>query len=372
MNIAILGYGTVGKGVEKLCAENGINVSHILMRNTRDLTKPNMTYDINDILNDENTDLVVECIGGYSPAYEYVSSSLKRHKHVVSSNKKMLAKYLNELDKLAKDNGVNLLFSSACGGGIPWLRELANIASMDSINCFMGIMNGTSNYILNAMIKERCDFDFALKNAQALGYAESDPSDDIDGIDTANKTVLSAAIAFKRYFDVNDLFIKGIRYIDTSDLNYALNNNYQLALIGKGITKNHKYSLSVMPSFISKSKVIGNISANNNCFILDAVSLGECSFTGQGAGSLPTASNVIRDILSIDRPYPLNILNKELNSDDLTECAYYIRTANTVNDEYIESVIKENTFITKPLTLKVLKEIVKGDETVFVGEIIND
>ena len=131
MNIAILGYGVVGTGVEKLCIENNINISHILMRADFSLSKPNMTHDIKDILSDPDTDLVVECMGGLHPAYDYVKDALLAKKHVVSSNKKMLAKYLNELNDLANTSKVTLLFSSACGGGIPWLRELANISASD-------------------------------------------------------------------------------------------------------------------------------------------------------------------------------------------------------------------------------------------------
>ncbi|MDO4198356.1 MAG: homoserine dehydrogenase [Erysipelotrichaceae bacterium] len=336
MNIAILGYGVVGKGVEELCKRNGINISHILMHPSFELTKSNMTYDMNDILNDNNTDLVVECMGGLHPAYDYVAASIKSGKHAVSSNKKMLAKYLNELNDLCIENKVHLLFSSSCGGGIPWLKELSAISNTDKIDSYMGIMNGTSNYILYKMSHDKCDFAVALKEAQSLGYAEADPSDDIDGIDTANKTVLSAAIAFRRYFDLEDVYIKGIRYIGTEDLNYALDNNYQLALIGKGINKDGRYTLTVMPSFIPKSKIIGNISLNNNCFTVNCDSLGEASFIGQGAGSLPTASNIIRDIKSIDNPYLLDIEDKGINDDELSQNTYYIRTVNDINEKYIK------------------------------------
>ena len=371
MNIAILGYGVVGTGVEKLCIENGINVSHILIREGKKLSKPNMTSDINDILNDPDTDLIVECMGGLHPAYDYVKDAIIAKKHVVSSNKKMLAKYLIELDKLAKENNVSLLFSSACGGGIPWLRELANISNSDEVLAYKGIMNGTSNYILYSMAHDGLDFNEALKNAQQLGYAEADPSDDIDGIDTANKTILSAAIAFNRYFALDDLFISGIRHVTTDDLKYAKTHDYSLALLGKGIKQDNKYSLSVMPTFLPKDMVIANIVSNYNCFELSSKSLGKVSFTGQGAGSLPTASNVLRDILSIYNPYPLRIDSKEENSKTLTKENYYIRTTNAVNIEYIKERISENTVITKPITIEDLEELTNGDPSAFIAEVYN-
>lgn len=373
MNIAILGYGVVGKSVELLCEENNINVSYILMRNQNKVIKPNMTASVDDILNDKDVDCVVECMGGIEPSYTYVSMAIKNGKHVVSSNKKMLADKLIELADLAIENKVSLLFSSACGGGIPWIKNLAEIKKNDSIIGFKGIMNGTSNYILDMMTTNNCSFDEALKKAQGLGYAEADPSDDIDGIDTANKVILSAAIAFDYKFQLDDMYIKGIRYISEKELTYCNKNNLSCVLLGKGIKNNDEtYTLSVIPTFVKKEKVLGNIHLNNNCFILNSKNLNELTFIGQGAGGIPTASNVIRDINSLTSPYVLALKGTSTNTIDISKNHYYIRTSSVIPSDYIEDKIDENIYISKPIDLKTLKEIIKDDEIVFIAEVEND
>ena len=369
MKLAILGYGVVGKGVEKIAEENGIEVSYILMRDIDELYKANMTKDLDEIIGDRELDCVVECIGGDEPAHSYVLKALKAGKHVVSSNKKMLVKHFRELNEVARDEGVTLLFSAACGGGIPWLREVAAIADEEEISSFKGIMNGTSNYILDRMYKEGLDFATALKNAQELGYAEADPSDDIDGIDTANKVILSAGIAFNSCFRLEDVFIRGIRKLDIADLDYARDHGLKIVLLGKGKRDGGRYALSVMPAFVRKDSVLGNIADNYNCFILNSANLSDLVFIGQGAGSLPTASNVIRDILSLTDPYTVR-LDSDETSDYSRKSTYYIRTAKSVKEEYIKERISDKAFITRPLSIDTLRSLT--DEEGFVGEMEND
>lgn len=371
MNIAILGYGVVGKGVEKIALEKDIQVKYILMRDIDELTLPNMTKSLDEILNDREVDCVVECIGGIEPAHTYVAKALKCHKHVVSSNKKMLVKCFDELYKLAKENNVSLLFQAACGGGIPWIRELSYIKEIETVKSIKGIMNGTSNYILDKIFKENLDFSLALKNAQELGYAESNPSDDIDGIDTANKVVLSMITAFGYGFELNDLFIKGIRYFNKKDLDFANNNEYKCVLLGKGIKDNDNYIPYVIPSFVKKnSSIFSNINDNYNCFKVDSDNLNNLLFIGQGAGSLPTASNVVRDILTVNNPYPIDYKGIKKPDYDSYKTNFYIRTCNKIGTSIIKEKLDEDSYITNKISLNVLKDIINEND--FVGEIEND
>lgn len=371
MNVALLGYGTVGKNVEKLCIENGINVCYILRRNTSQINKENMTTDINVILNDDNVDCVIECMGGESPAYEYVKNSLLRRKDVVTSNKKMLAKHFLELTNLASDNGKSLLFSSSCGGGIPWIGELTNIASSDVINSFKGIMNGTTNYILDNMANSNISFDEALKKAQELGFAEADPSDDIDGVDTANKVLLSAGVAFNYQFSIEDMYVKGIRYIDNKVFDYCKNNNLTCVLLGRGKRSKHGFVLSVIPTLVNKNNIIGNIHTNNNCFILNSNNLKNLCFVGEGAGGIPTASNVIRDLMMLKKPYVVKLKNTSTIDYGDEKNTYYISSISKIKEEYVERKIDDNTCITKKINIDTLRKIVVDDKA-FIAEVEND
>ncbi|MBR0461182.1 MAG: homoserine dehydrogenase [Erysipelotrichaceae bacterium] len=370
MKIAILGYGVVGKGVEQIAEENGIEVSHILMRDIDELTKANMTSSLDDIISDDDLDCIVECIGGDEPAHSYVHKALEKGKNVVTSNKKMLVKHFKELLSLAKEKGVVLLFSAACGGGIPWIKELSSIAHEEEVYSFKGIMNGTSNYILDRMYKEGLDFSVALKNAQELGYAEADPSDDIDGVDTANKVILSAGTAFRRCFKLEECFVKGIRHFSLEDLNFAKENGLKAVLLGKGRKSDDGYCLSVMPTFVKKDSVLGNIADNYNCFILDSKNLSNLVFIGQGAGSLPTASNVIRDVLSIKNSYEVELEKDESSDYENNRGIYYIRSDKEKDERYIDRRISDKAFISKPMSIKELSSLLnEGD---FVGETEND
>ena len=200
MKIAILGFGTVGSGVYDIIANSttselkNIEVKSVFAR-SRD-KMPLATNDINEILNDKEISLVVECLGGLTPAYEFIKKSLEHKKHVVTANKAVAAKYLNEFIALAKKNNVKFLFEASVGGGIPWLAGLEKAGRVDKINRIYGIFNGTSNYILDNMYRNNQEFDSTLKTAQNLGYAEADPSADIDGGDVVNKIILSNALGF--------------------------------------------------------------------------------------------------------------------------------------------------------------------------------
>ncbi len=368
MNIGLLGYGTVGKGVYTLCKKNNINVKYILVKdkNKKIDVHSIITDDINEIVNDKDIDCIVECIGGNNPAFDYVSLALKNKKKVVSANKKMLVTYLKEINDLANENNAPLLYSSACGGGIPILSEIKKINESDSINKIMGIMNGTSNYILDRMYDENLEFDDVLKSAQDLGYAEKDPSDDIGGVDSANKVVLASLLAYDKAFKLNDLFVLGINNINKSDISYFKENGYKCVLLGSGIKEKDFYQLKVIPT-IFKNNIFSNIKLNNNCFAINSLSLNDLYLIGQGAGSLPTASNVIKDLLSLDS-YNKEIKSFEKCNFDILPATFYIRGG--INEEYVAEKISDNAYLTKKITINELKKIIKDSD--FVCEVYDD
>ena len=220
MNIGLLGFGVVGGGVLELTQGRGdITVSRVLLRSPKPgLPEGLATYDFNDILCDERIDTVVEVMGGLHPAYEYVTAAMERGKNVVTANKALIAAYYRELTGLAKEKGVALRCTAAVGGGIPWLVNLARIKRLDTVCAVGGIMNGTTNFIMDAMHKAPVDFPAILKEAQELGYAEADPSADIDGDDIRRKLCISANIAFDAVLDETAIHTFGIRTVTASDI----------------------------------------------------------------------------------------------------------------------------------------------------------
>jgi homoserine dehydrogenase len=197
MKIALLGYGTVGRGVDQIISErvSEVEVTRILELPDR-LTDARMTSDYDGIVDDSSVELVVECMGGLEPAHAFIMRALAAHKHVVTSNKAVVAAHLAEFTSAAAQAGVSLYVEAAVGGGIPWIASIEKVRRIDEVTSFSGIMNGTTNYIVDAMRRQGAEFADVLARAQELGYAERDPSADIDGIDVKNKTIISAAVAF--------------------------------------------------------------------------------------------------------------------------------------------------------------------------------
>ena len=198
MKIGLLGHGVVGKGVSRICdASEILQIKRILVKDDWELTDPRCTQNVQEILDDPEIDVVVECMGGIEPARSFLMKALQNGKHIVTSNKKMLANCSKELFAEAKKNNVSIHYEATCGGGIPWMASLERILRIDPIDSFRGIFNGTTNYILSRMDEESLEFEPLLKEAQKLGYAEQNPSDDIDGMDVRYKVALSCMKAFK-------------------------------------------------------------------------------------------------------------------------------------------------------------------------------
>ena len=383
MKIGLLGHGTVGSGVRKIIDEKNtkeisqLEISKILVRYEKDITDNRMTVDIHDIVDDSEIDVVVECIGGDEPAFSYVKAALFNGKHVVTSNKKMLVNHLEELLELARTRGVSLKYEAACGGGIPWMSNLDRTKRIDDIQSFRGIFNGTTNYILSKMSDEGSEFSVALKEAQDCGYAEFDPSDDIDGMDTAYKVVLSSCKGFGVLTSIHDIDIYGIRYISARDIAYACKHGYVCKLIGSGIKSDSSVSGTVIPTFIPKQNIFATIPANFNAIESDSKTLGKMTYVGQGAGSYPTAHAVVQDLIDL-------VLHQDTEvSFGVSVCvdnksrvsSFYVRSVNLNRmEEVIEERIDEDTCITKRMSFVELASVMKvlEDNAVFVAEVMHD
>lgn len=297
MKIALLGYGTVGRGVVKIIDENldAVEVSRILELPDR-ICEPRMTSNYDEILADPQIELVVECMGGLEPAHTYIMSALNAKKHVVTSNKAVVAAYFAEFAQAALANGVSLFIEASVGGGIPWIAGIEKARRVDAISSFSGIMNGTTNYIVYSMLKDGAEFADVLAQAQELGYAERDPSADIDGIDVKNKTIITASVAF----DVactHDLPVSGIRNLTKADLDLFGERGLTVKLLGRGVEKDGAYAVAVEPVAVPVHSLEANVPTNFNLVTLDAATVGELKFYGQGAGSLPTGNAIVQDVL---------------------------------------------------------------------------
>lgn len=383
MKIGLLGHGTVGSGVRKIIDGKNtkeisqLEISKILVRYEKDITDKRMTVDIHDIVEDPDIDVVVECIGGDEPAFSYVQAALFNGKHVVTSNKKMLVNHLGELLETARTRGVSLKYEAACGGGIPWMSNLNRTKRIDNIESFRGILNGTTNYILTKMSDEGSEFAVALKEAQDCGYAEFDPSDDIDGMDTAYKVVLSSCKGFGVLTSVHDIDIYGIRSISARDIAYACTHDYVCKLIGTGIKSNDSVSATVIPAFIPKQNLFATIPANFNAIESDSRTLGKMTYVGQGAGSYPTAHAVVQDLIDLVYKQDIVVASEVSVRVDNTSrvSSFYVRSINLDDiQDMIEERIDEDTCITKKISFVELASYIEklADDAVFVAEVMHD
>lgn len=314
LNIALLGLGTVGSGVVKIIEENrqqikdtinkDIVIKHILVRDKSkkrplNISQYHLTEDINDILNDNSIDIVVEVMGGIEPTVDWLRTALKNKKHVITANKDLLAIHLKLLEDLAEENGVALKFEASVAGGIPIVNAINNGLNANNISKFMGIFNGTSNFILSKMTHEQTTFKDALEEAQRLGFAEADPTDDVEGVDAARKVVITSYLSFNQVIKLNDVKSVGISDITLADINAASALNYKIKLIGKGTYENGYVNASVEPTLIHKNHQLAAVENEYNAIYVIGDAVGDTMFYGKGAGSLATGSAVVSDLLNV-------------------------------------------------------------------------
>lgn len=311
INVAILGYGTVGSGVYEVIQNTvkagkigeELNVKHILdIRDFPELPHANLfTKDFEDIINSD-AGIVVEVMGGVNPAYEFTKRSLLAGKSVVTSNKELVATHGTELLRIAKEMNVNYMFEASVGGGIPIIRPLASCLAANDICEIIGILNGTTNYILSKMINDGESFEDVLAKAQEKGYAERNPDADVLGYDACRKIAILASLASGKYVSPDLVHTEGITDISLEDAAFAGRLGYSIKLTGYyKKTEDGRTAVRVSPMLIEKSHPLAGIEGVFNGIFVKGDSVGDCMFYGRGAGKLPTASAVVADVIDISR-----------------------------------------------------------------------
>lgn len=316
INIGILGYGVVGAGVAKLLLEHTelleSRIGAVLKLKTIadidittdrgiELGSTELVTDGNLVLDDPDIDIIVETIGGETIAKAFIEKALEKKKHVVTANKALLAGYGNDLIKIARNNNVDLAFEASCGGCMPIVKFLRESLVANEIRSMYGILNGTCNYILTKISRDGSAFDKALKDAQDLGYAEAEPSLDIDGHDTAHKLAILNSLAQGMEINLEDIHVEGIRNITPVDIEFAKEFGYVIKLLAIGKKHDNHVEARVHPTMISESNPLSHVDQSMNAITIDAHATGQTMLYGKGAGMLPTASAVLSDIADIAR-----------------------------------------------------------------------
>ena len=300
MRIGLLGFGVVGRGVYELtAAREDMQVAKVVCLEDVTLPDAEVTRDFQSILNDDSIDTVVEAMGGLHPAYEFVRAAMEAGKHIVTSNKALVATFYDELMPLAQEKGLSFRCTAAVGGGIGWLSELERSRRAQKLEQVRGIMNGTCNYVLDSMTRLGLDYGEALKQAQSLGYAEANPSTDVEGIDTWHKTILSANVAFGISVNREQVPVCGIDKILAEDVAVFAEHGMVCKLIGTAARGETGISACVQPTLFAKGTLEAAVPANYNLITFRGESSGIMSFYGQGAGRYPTAYNVVQDCVDL-------------------------------------------------------------------------
>lgn len=306
LRIGIIGLGTVGSGVYKTLQEmDDIEIVKIAVKNInkpRSVEVPNsiMTDNPYDLVNDSSIDVVVELIGGVNPAWDYISTAIKNGKHIVTANKELLAKKGEELFNLAEENNRVVLYEAAIAGGIPIIMPIKTILAGNKIRKIHAILNGTTNYILTKMDTDGASYEDVLKEAQQLGYAETDPTGDVEGFDAAYKITTLATIAFKKRIKIENVYREGITKVRREDMAKANEFGYKIKLIATAtIDENDNADVRVHPMLVSKDSMLAHIDYVKNAIAISGHPIGDIVLSGPGAGEFPTASSVVGDILSI-------------------------------------------------------------------------
>ena len=311
MKVAVMGYGTVGSGVVEVIEHHSdiipkrtggkaLEISHILdLRDfPNDAHKDLFTKDFNDILNDEETKIVAETMGGVNPAFDFTMKLLKAGKSVVTSNKELVAQRGLELLQAAEESGANYLFEASVGGGIPIIRPLCQCLAANYIEGIAGILNGTTNFILTMMIEKGMSFDEALKIAQEKGYAEKDPTADVEGHDACRKVCILASLAFGKHVYPNQVETEGITNITLEDVSYIENAGGVIKLLGQiKYINDNEIAAFVSPAVVYNGSQLASVKDVFNAILVRGDAVGDVCFYGPGAGKLPTASAVVADII---------------------------------------------------------------------------
>lgn len=313
-NIGLIGYGTVGSGLVEIIKDRETFIknrfeTHYAIKaicdlaidkcNPKGLGKVLLTKNYREIVDNEEIDVVVELIGGLHPAKEIVESALKNGKDVVTANKALISNFGKELFKLAQKNKCHLLYESSVLAGVPIIKTITEGIVGNKFEAVYGIVNGTCNYILTKMTKNNCSFDEALKDAQAMGYAESDPTLDINGMDSAHKLAILIYLAFGKFMNVKNIYTEGVTHISHDDIEYAESMNLTIKLLAIAKRKGDVIEARVHPTLISKDHPLASINSVYNAVYMNTIPLGEVMLSGMGAGKLVAASGVVSDLINL-------------------------------------------------------------------------
>ena len=300
MRIGLLGFGVVGRGVYEITgARQDMQVTHVVCLEDVTLPDAKVTKDFKEVLADDSVDTIVEAMGGLHPAYEFVRAAIEAGKNVVTSNKALVASFYDELMPLAQSKGVSFRCTAAVGGGIGWLSELQRSRRVQNILQVGGIMNGTCNYILDSMTRLGLGYSEALKQAQSLGYAEANPTTDVEGIDTWHKVIISSNVAFGVSLERDGVPVSGISTISAEDVAAFTEHGYVCKLISTGKHTENGYSAYVQPTLFPQGTPESAVPANYNLITQIGETSGRMSYYGQGAGRYPTAYNVVQDLVDL-------------------------------------------------------------------------
>ena len=329
ISIGLLGLGTVGSGVAKIIQQHQQDLHHklgaqvsirkVLVRNANkdrlsSLDPSVFTTDIEEILNDSSLDIIVEVMGGIDGAKSAIEKALKAGKQVVTANKDVMAEYGHELLKLADAEKCDLFYEASVAGGVPIIRTLEDGLASDRISSLMGIVNGTTNFILTKMKKENMTYEDALAEATELGYAEADPSADVDGIDAARKMVILSSLAFSTEVHLDDVLVRGMKEIRDGDLELANKFGYTMKMVGSSTKDDDGIEVSVEPIFLANSHPLASVNNEFNAVYIYGDAVGETMLYGPGAGSLPTATSVVSDIIAACRNLQLGVNGKRAHA----------------------------------------------------------
>lgn len=316
ISLGLIGFGTIGTGVIKLLQDNGELIKArlgarlvIKMVGDLDLHTPRLvalepsllTTDAQSIINDPAIDIIVELMGGYEPARSFILAALQNKKHVVTANKALLATHGNEIFSVAERQGVNIGYEASVGGTIPIIKTLKESLVANRIRSIIGIVNGTANFVLTKMTDEGKAFDVVLSEAQSLGFAEANPTYDIEGIDAAHKLTIMLSLAYGKKVDLEDIYREGISHITRQDIEFARELGYRIKLLAIARENGGVVEARLHPTMIPFDHLLANVGANFNAFHIDGDASGPIFLYGQGAGMLPTASAVVSDIVDIAR-----------------------------------------------------------------------
>ena len=363
IKIGLLGCGTVGQGVYNLLQMNRDKYQPVLNNTNLEITKilvndinkkrPNipqelLTTDPDEILNDENIDIIIEVIGGTTKAQDYIKKALLKGKHIVTANKDLMAINAQELLDLGNKAGRQIRYEASVAGAIPIISTIKENILSNKITKVMGIINGTTNFILTKMFNEDRDLNDVLKEAQELGYAEADPTSDIEGLDAARKIAVLASIAFNRSVVLNDVYVEGITAISVDDVNYAKLFNSTIKLLGIAVNNEQGIEVRVHPTLLPMSHPLAKVDDVYNAIYIEGNAFGDLTLIGKGAGSLPTASAVVADLLSIVKDMNRNIISYENRSCYLdTEI---MEIEDTLTHFYIRMIVLDRTRVLSKIT----------------------